>query len=210
MATFGATPGERYVSWARAELAAGVRERPPGSNSGERIATYHSCAERHGRPLGLRRGPWCASAYSFGLIGVASSAAELPDGFTPRCSGYELEQDAIAHGTWRPVDMVRDGLWAPTIGDCCMLSRGGQSWQRHVCAVCEELDTHGCFATIGGNENDRWQETGRDIQSGSIRGFIELPRPGPVVSAVLAAADAVGDAASVVERALADMDGLYG
>lgn len=204
------TLGERYVAWARAEMAAGVCEVPSGSNTGPRIVQYHSVPVRDGRKLGLRRGPWCASAYSFGIQGCAEPG-ELPEWWRPRCSGYELEQDAKRAGAWRDVEQVSRGLWWPAVGDACILARGNTSWQRHVCAVkAPPGPTTDGFHTIGGNEADRWRATPRSLFDAEIRGFIELPRLDPVDTAVTEASRNAADAAGVVLGALERIGGLYG
>lgn len=187
--------GERLVAWYILEKQAGTCEEPPGSNTGERIRQFHAIAQRDGRRLGLTRGPWCASMLSYGL----SRLDGCPEWFVPRCSGYELEQDAKAAGAWR------DKPEAP--GDICIMGRGtAGSWQRHVCVVTDVPDDSGEFATIGGNERDEVRITGRNLADGAVRGFIVLPRPG----AVEQVCTALVDSAEKVARALEKLGELYG
>ena len=184
--------GERLLAWYLAEQAAGVCESPPGSNSGKRIAEYHSLAIRNGKRIGLSKGPWCASMASFGLVQVGA-----PDWFVPRCSGYELEQDAKAAGYFAPQPAG--------VGDLCILGRGGEAWQRHVCCVVDMPDDGGQFSTVGGNEGDRVRITDRCITDAAVKGFVVLPRPG----AVEQVGGALVDAADKVARVLVEMGRLY-
>lgn len=94
-----------------------------------------------------------------------------------RCSGFELQQDAAKAGLWRPQRLVLAGEWEPEIGDVLILQRGS-GWQRHVCRLAEHR-TSPWFATIGGNENDRWKLTPRQHTDQDILGWIEYPRPEP-------------------------------
>jgi hypothetical protein len=187
------TIGEQLLAWYMTELRNGVCEVPPGSNTGPRIREYHSVAMRDGRRLGLTKGPWCASMASYGL-----SRLTPPAWFVPRCSGYELEQDAKAAGAWRDKPSV--------VGDICILSRPGEAWQRHVCCVVDMPDDSGHFVTVGGNEGDRVKVTDRNMVDAAVRGFICLPRPG----AVEQAGAALVDAAEKVAKAIREMGELYG
>lgn len=186
------TLGQRLVAWCRAEMANGVCEVPPGSNGGPRIAEYHGCTIRDGRPVGIKRGPWCASAISYGLTQCAIAGKHI----VPRCSGYELEQDAKASGTWAEEPRC--------VGDLCILARGS-AWERHVCAVLSMPDEHGDFVTIGGNEGDHWRITDRNIYDAAVRGFVILPCAGDPELVV----NAVRDSAAVVAKALSEIGRWY-
>ncbi len=163
------TLGERAVAWSLAELAAGVCEAPPGSNTGPRIAAYLGPCERDGRPLRLSAGAWCAAAYS------AAERAALLDGEAPtlpyRASGIELERDAIARGVWRTIAAVRRGEYVPRVGDGVITTRPGSAWHRHVCRVAE-VPAGDAIVTVGGNEGDRWAVTRRSLRDVPLRGFV--------------------------------------
>jgi hypothetical protein len=158
--------GERAVAWSLAELAAGVHEEPPGSNTGPRIVEYLAPCERSGRPLGLTAGAWCAASACAAGRGALLPGEELPHAY--RASGLELVADATERGTWRPKGHV------PRVGDLAIYGRGpAGGWQRHVVRVLEVDGER--WRSIGGNESDRWQVTERRLDDAALLGFIEYP-----------------------------------
>jgi hypothetical protein len=159
--------GERSLDMSFAEMSAGVKEEPPNSNTGPRIREYHYPCMRDGKRLGLTMGAWCASAFSY-ISRAAGANHEY------RASGLELQQDAIASGTWRDKGLIASGKWAPEPGDGVILKRG-TGWQRHVCRFVKMVDAD-TFQTIGGNEGNKWRVSERTMSSDGLIGFIEMPR----------------------------------
>lgn len=170
--------GERCVLWSLRELERGVREVPPGSNRSPDIDAYLDPVEPvyrrgTGERLRLRGVAWCAAA-----CGAAHRACRLDGEATPtmRVSGAEMVEDAMETGTWRLAAEARAG-WTMRIGDVAIYdrSREGAAWMRHVCRVAAFGDD-GSFATIGGNEGNRWAMTKRSLADADLLGFVELRR----------------------------------
>ena len=171
------TYGERCVLLSLAELRNGVQEEPPGSNTGKRIREYLAPCTRNGMPLGLKSGAWCAASACW-----VSERARLPGEAPPhwyRCSGQEMEQDAMNAHAWVDVETVRAGGIIIEVGDIAMYSRGTPAWQRHVTRVLDVPGADGKFRTIAGNENDRWQITQRSLSDKELLGFIRYPKGKP-------------------------------
>ncbi|MBK8997427.1 MAG: CHAP domain-containing protein [Myxococcales bacterium] len=153
-----------------------------GKPSAERIAAYFAPCERNGRPLGLRAGNWCAAGACFVAMQVVKTdqleAAGLPHRY--RAAGQELEQDAKRLGAWCPIADVRAGRSVPAPGDLLILSRGTESWQRHVARV-ESFDGK-VFRTIDANGTGAaWARVVRPAETASLLGVIRLPSSPPVV-----------------------------
>lgn len=163
--------GERCLAWSRFELDAGVKEDPPGSNSGPRIRDYLAPCVRDDKLLGLRAGNWCAAAAC-----AAHRAAALPSDSVPpyRASGAEMEADAKAAGTWADADDVLAGEYTPKPGDIVTLPRGSEAWMRHVCRVVEWRADKAQYTSIGGNEGDRWAYSVRQAKAGYFVGVIKI------------------------------------
>jgi len=162
--------GQRCVLLSIAEMAEGVKEEPPGSNTGKRIKEYLAGCMRNGKPLGLTAGAWCAAAACW-VADRCRQRGELPPHHW-RAGGIEMEQDAMTKHAWVDADVVRNGGAEVAVGDIAMFSRGAISWQRHVTRVYSVPGADGKFRTIGGNENDRWQITDRNLNSAELLGFI--------------------------------------
>ena len=166
--------GARLIDWYQSEKAAGVREVPDGSNTSPRIREYLAICRRRGTevPLGLTAGAWCAAMASFGLDQVARPGEWYPP---PRAAGIEMEEDAKANGSWRPMAQFHSGDWVPEPGDLVICQRG-TGWERHVCAFVERVGDR--IATIGGNESNIVGVSLRPIAGGTepILGFVELDR----------------------------------
>lgn len=172
-AVVGGTLGERCVVWCEAELAAGVREEPAGSNTSPRIREYLAPAYRRatGQLLGLSSGAWCAAAQSFAQRSCLLAGEAGAHGYY--ASGVELAESAKEVGTWR------EPGWTPRRGDLCVLVRAGSdpataSWERHVVRVVD-VRADGTWISIGGNEADRWRYTTRRLDDAAITGWIEYP-----------------------------------
>ncbi len=160
--------GERCCRFALAEMAAGVREDPPGSNTSPRIREYFAPATRRatGKPLGLTGGAWCAAFACFTQRMALLPGEAGAHGYY--ISGLELQQSAEVVRTWRPRSYV------PKRGDLCILKRGGNGWERHVCRVLD-VDDHGGVLTIGGNENNAIGRAYRQLDDDTIVGWICVP-----------------------------------
>lgn len=164
---------ERATLFSEAELAAGVREDPEGSNDGPRIRMYFSL-DFHKRSTGEHQYdsklPWCAAAACYAHDASRIGQEPIP---VHRESGIELEQDAQANGTWVPVSLIRSGKVNIERGWLCILKRGTAEWMRHVCRV-QKPAAGKTFLTIGGNENNGWASTQRSITDTDILGFIKV------------------------------------
>ena len=152
----GETLGERALRFAVAELDAGVREEPSGSNDAPRIALYRSGAMRGERALNAGPGPWCAYAASW----CAAQAGEgAPHGW--RASVAELIRDARAVGAWHPAG---DG-YQPQRGDLACFGRAGESpvngGKGHVGRV--ERVEGSTLVSVDANHGDRWARVYRPI-----------------------------------------------
>jgi hypothetical protein len=164
--------GDRLADWMIQEQGNGVREDPPGSNTGPRIKQYLAGLERRatGQPLGLTAANWCSAMVGFGLRQVARPGEAYP---TPRAAGIELEEGAMASGDWHNVTEAISGTFVPRRGDIVICTRPGSGWERHVCVLLERVgDT---ITTVGGNENHSVQVSKRNLKQG-ILGFIEVGR----------------------------------
>lgn len=169
--------GSAILAATIAELAAtGGRPRP------ERIAAYFAPAERAGKPLGLTAGNWCAAGACFVAMQAVKTdqleAAGLPHRY--RAAGLELEQDAVRLRAWRPIALVRAGGYQLAPGDLLILSRGSESWQRHVARV--ETCDGAAVKTIDANgPGGGWARVTRALSLPSLLGAIECPKTPPVV-----------------------------
>jgi hypothetical protein len=170
------TLGQRCVLWSQAEMAAGVREDPPGSNRGPRIDAYLDPPEpvyrrATGERLRLRGVAWCAAA-----AGAAHRACARPGEAYPtvRVSGIEMHDDAVEVGAWVSAAEVRAGAYVPAVGDVWIGARG-TGWERHVARVVS-FDG-GLMPTIGGNEGPgEWRVTPRGVNDEDFLGVIRLDR----------------------------------
>jgi hypothetical protein len=166
--------GWRALNWCRQELASGVREEPPGSNAGPRIAQYFVPARRRatGQPLGIDKGDWCAVAQSAALAAVVAPNEPVPHGY--RAAVWELEDDAKESKAWIPATDIRSGKYALRPGDLVVWTRG-QAGSRlgHVSRVETPPDPNGELVTIGGNENNAWTRRSRNISEAEFRGAIK-------------------------------------
>lgn len=164
--------GLRAVLFAKNEMARGVTEEPPGSNGGMRIREYLAPCVRDGKKLNMKAGEWCAAAACFSAQQALLPGESIPHDY--RISGIEIERDLGARGAYRTLAQVLDGSFVPEAGDLVILKRGTQAWQRHVCRVVE-IDVAGkTMVTIGGNEDDHWKLTKRNLAS-PVLGFGEMP-----------------------------------
>lgn len=166
--------GWRALSWCRRELASGVREEPPGSNAGPRIAEYFRPARRRstGQLLGIDHGDWCAVAQCAALAAVVVENEPVPHGY--RAAVWELEEDARQSEAWVPASEIRSGKYRLRPGDLVLWTRG-QPGSRlgHVSRVETPPDPNGEIVTIGGNESNAWTRRSRNISEAEFRGAIK-------------------------------------
>jgi hypothetical protein len=100
--------GERALEVALRELAAAVREEPPGSNDGPRVREYLA-------PTGLRGVPWCAAFASW--CDREAAGVSGPLGYQASVAG--LWRAAVAKG------MAHTSLSEPERGDLVIFGRSG-------------------------------------------------------------------------------------
>lgn len=179
------TLGARALEVARGELGRGVREMPPGSNTGPDVRAYLAPCVRNGRRLGLTVGAWCAAFASWcvweaWLTGASSGPSVLtwtPDArpafadlrYPPigyRAAVSELVDDARATGTWRPAQAAEE----PRPGDLLV-------WSHHV-GLCE-VWAPGERAAICGNDGDAVARvdlgtSGEHPRCGPLLGWVRL------------------------------------
>lgn len=166
--------GPIALELAIAELANGIREEPPGSNTGRRIREYLTGCERDGKPLSLPSGDWCAAAASWCGWEASRRTTHTPP-YRRRVAVRELVADAIAAGAWRP---VASG-YAPQVGDLAILRRvAGESPERggrgHVGRV--EAVGDGIYVTVDGNSGVAWGRASRRLDDPALVGWIAEPR----------------------------------
>lgn len=199
------TLGQRALEWSFAQMRAGQHEVPPGSNSGPFVIDCLAPSVRNGKLLGLKAGNWCA-AFACAAEAHARLEGDLPPVHEYRCSGFELEQDAMTSGAWRTVDQLRAGSFELEPGDVVIFTRPGESWQRHVARfVTWTAFVEGKFQTIGGNEADEIRLTEHATSEARIRGFIEIPKRD--VTKAERNADRFSDAARLIALSEAVMRG---
>lgn len=158
------TVAERCVLWSLSEMAIGVREVPLGSNTGPRIRDYLAKCERNGKKVGLDAAEWCAAFASAAQQACGTSG----EAHQYRISGEEIEKDAKANGRWYTMEKHA----CPKVGDLCILKRGSEAWQRHVCRVVDFDTTTGAMVTIGGNEGGTIRLTKRNYNDPAVLGFV--------------------------------------
>lgn len=154
---------DRVLAWCKAELAAGVKEIPDGSNDSPRIREYFDTSdfERDGKQIKIHSVPWCAAAACMAHHESFQDGDNQPP--QARVSGIELERDARANGKFYT------GEGAP--GDMAIFTRPGASWERHVTHV---LSWDGAtFTTIAGNEANTWKITEHASDAADLIGFVQ-------------------------------------
>jgi hypothetical protein len=142
----GVSGGEACVAWCERELAAGVKEEPPGSNDSPRIREYFTVPDyrRAGQPLHVSKVAWCAAAQS---MAHHECGLDLP----AYVSGIEFETWAKATGR------ALGAGETPKKGDLAIFHRQGDGWERHVTRVRADAQAGEEYETIAGNEaGDRW------------------------------------------------------
>lgn len=151
-------PAATALSFAIGEL--GVREEPPGSNTGPRVREYL-------KPTGLDRVPWCAA---FACWCAEQAGSPLPH---YRPATHSLVEDARADGKWHPVGSG----YAPKPDDVEIHKRDGQDpttgGEGHTCRVETTADGSGLYTTIDGNHEDAVMRVTRHVADPDCCGWIE-------------------------------------
>lgn len=156
--TGGAGPtGRRIAELATAEL--GVREEPPGSNDGARIAEYRTAT------AGSGVGPWCAYFTSW-----VAQGAGVPIGPEGAGMGYVPDVRRWAAETGR---LIPPGTARPQAGDLVIFDRGGVPG--HI-GVVTGVRPDGSFTTVEGNSSDA--VSARSYGPDEHIGFVRLAAPG--------------------------------
>jgi hypothetical protein len=167
-----ATPSQKIVSYARAELAKGVREVPDGSNGGARIRMYGLSTTARYYPA-----PWCAYFTSY----IAKKAG-VPIGPGGTGLGY--------------VPYIRS--WAQRTGRWTQKPRPGYliTFPQHV-GVVETVSANGTLTTIEGNSGNavrrryrRWKEASGYVRlaaGGKLTAPGKMPGPSDTVAQSLTA-----------------------
>jgi len=141
---------ERMVAIARKELRAGVKEEPPGSNNGPRIAEYRKAVAGNPGP-----GPWCVYFLSW-----VTARAGQPIG--PGGTGLG---SAAALLSWaRSERLIVD---KPKPGDILVTGNGSHA------ALVEDVKGDR-FTTIDGNWSNRVARVQRNVNDRNISAFIRL------------------------------------
>lgn len=166
--------GVRALDWCLHELQSGVKEEPPGSNAGARIAEYFRPARRraNGGLIGISSGDWCAVAQSAAMAAVARAGEPVPHGY--RAAVWELREDANESGAWVPVEDLRSARYQLQRGDLLVWSRGQPgSKLGHVSRVDVPPAGNGDVVTVGGNENNAWTRRTRSLGEAELQGAIK-------------------------------------
>lgn len=202
-------PGRRALRAAQAELVAGVREVPLGSNSGPRIKEYLAGCVRDyrrsdgsikRRPVGLDHGEWCAAFASWCAF-TTSDPGEIPHAY--RISVAELWKDAKASGA------ARGREYLPKVGDLGVYRRDGNDPTRggkgHVARVCVPPGADGLYETIDGNSQDRVTQVRRKVADAA--GWIVYgAEPTPLTARALSETGWLDDLARALDDPPVDVD----
>lgn len=169
-----ASRGERALLWSLNEMHNGVREEPPGSNTGPRVRFYLAPCERAGKRLGLTVGAWCAASAC--AAELATRLPAEPAVHPYRAGGVEIEQDAKVRGDWRVAGPGLD----PRRGDLAIYRRMTPqdptgAYSRHVVRVEIAPNAMGAWRSLGGNEQDEWRLTERSLDDPALLGFVLYP-----------------------------------
>jgi len=169
--------GIAALALARAELARGVAEEPPGSNTGPDVRRYLAGCVRGGRRLNLTVGAWCAAFASWcvwrarGERAYDGDALEWPGGLPGlpptgyRAAVSELVDDARATGAL----LLPQAAEEPLPGDLLV-------WEHHV-GICSAWGA--ARAAICGNDGDAVAEVelgpnGEHPRAGVLLAWIRL------------------------------------
>ena len=158
--------GQRALVVALAELAAGVREDPMGSNRGTRVDEYTY-------PTGLRGVAWCETFESWCRRRALVAGEANPLGY-----------NAAVASLWRaaivgPVGYARPPQWAPAVGDVAIFRRANQDprtgGEGHVARVETTPDGYGAFTAIAGNSANAVSRETHSVHDPDLVGWISQP-----------------------------------
>ena len=176
--------GVRALYFSLSEKAKGVKEVPHGSNSGPEIKEYFKHATRNikgiDQRLGITSGNWCAVSACYATKQALLKDETMPHGY--RAGVIELVQDSMTEGAWKTATQIRSKQYTMQQGDLAVFDRSvpgkkHTSWWRHVARVETEVGTDKkSFRTLGGNENNTYTLTPRDITSSKFLGCIAYPQ----------------------------------
>lgn len=143
--------GRRIADLARAELARGVAEQPPGSNNSPDIARYRTATQ--GAVSGA---PWCA--YFASYIAHEAGAPIGPNG-EGMGSVDAVASWARASGKWVPASQQ------PQPGDLIV-------FDEHI-GIVDHANADGTITTIEGNHSQRVDQVQRRVSEG-VLGYVRL------------------------------------
>ena len=176
--------GERALEVALKELWAGIKEEPPGSNTGPKIREYLDPCVRGDKHTDLRltASNWCMAFSSWCQFQVLALDEIPAHGY--RAGVVEAVADARSgkfSGKWVPIQEVRKNVWKPSSGDLAIWDRSvpnrpDTAWWRHVNRVVKFADDEGFFTTVGGNEYDKVRLSSSHITASKLLGFIAYPK----------------------------------
>lgn len=186
-----ASYGVRCVLLARSEMALGARANPyPGPNTSPGVARYLAPCVRDvdgdgdDELLGLTEGNWCAAFASWCARECLLPGESAPHKY--RAGVVEIVADAKANGRWQAIKTVRDGAFAPSVGDLAIWDRSNPdkpatSWWRHVNRVTQFNPMTGRLTTIGGNEGRKITVTDaapKSLTDSKLLGFVSYAQSG--------------------------------
>ncbi|HWH14994.1 MAG TPA: CHAP domain-containing protein, partial [Miltoncostaeaceae bacterium] len=157
----GAGPvGQRLVAIAEAEL--GVREQPPGSNDGPRIAEYRTATR------GAGVGPWCS--YFVSWVGAQAGVPIGPGG---RGEGWvpNVERWGRDTGRWIPSEAATPAQ----PGDVIVFDRNRDGLTDHI-GIVTRVRADGGVETVEGNSSDAVSR--RSYDRGEWAGLVRMAAPG--------------------------------
>jgi hypothetical protein len=146
----GSSAGQAIVKAAAAEV--GVREQPPGSNDGPRIAQYRQAT------AGSGVGPWCAYFASWAARQAGAPLGDSGQGFGAVSDVWAWAQRS---GKAEPAGS------RPSPGDLIVWG------SRHI-GIVESVDPNGAIHTIEGNSSDAVSRRTYGPDGGGATGYVHL------------------------------------
>jgi CHAP domain len=146
----GTSAGQAIVNIASREV--GVREQPPGSNDGPRIAQYRQAT------AGSGVGPWCAYFASW-----AARQAGVPLGDSGQGFGAVADVWSWAQRTGKAIPAGSK----PAPGDLIVWG------SRHI-GIVQSVDPNGTIHTIEGNSSDQVARRSYGPDGGGATGYVRL------------------------------------
>jgi hypothetical protein len=150
--TAGATPGQRALAFAQAEV--GQAEQPPGSNDSPRIAEYRTAT------AGSGIGPWCAYFVSWAAKNAGAPLGEAGQGFGAVSAVSSWAQRT---GRWNP---AASGT-PPQPGDLIV-------WGARHIGIVESVGPDGKVNTIEGNSSNMVTRRTHDATGDGATGYVRL------------------------------------